>query len=69
MLQIKIMMPLGPLASGVPGFVAGTWELKQRLGGSTLTWSDLLQPAIDMCYKGIVVNHFAARYTCSVSLL
>jgi hypothetical protein len=22
----------GPLASGIPGFVAGTWALKQRLG-------------------------------------
>ena len=51
----------GPLASGVPGFVAGTWELKQRLGSSAVSWLQLLQPAIDLCFEGITVNNHAYR--------
>jgi len=49
----------GPLASGVPGFVMGTWELKQRFGNPSITWESLLQPAIDLCFKGITVNFHA----------
>lgn len=49
----------GPLASGVPGFVMGTWELKQRLGNPAITWESLLQPAIDFCFNGITVNFHA----------
>ena len=51
--------PLGPLASGVPGFVAGTWELKQRLGNPDVTWEHLIQPSVDMCFEGITVNNHA----------
>ena len=32
----------GPLASGIPGFVAGTWELKKRLGNPDISWSRLI---------------------------
>ena len=49
----------GPLASGIPGFVAGTWELKEKLGSKAVTWMQLLQPSIDMCFEGIVVNNHA----------
>jgi len=49
----------GPLASGVPGFVAGTWELKQRLGNPAVTWEQLIQPSVDMCFEGITVNNHA----------
>jgi len=49
----------GPLASGVPGFVAGTWELKQRLGNPQITWERLLQPTVDMCFEGITLNNHA----------
>ena len=49
----------GPLASGVPGFVAGTWELKQRLGSAAVSWMQLLQPSVDMCFEGIIVNNHA----------
>eukprot|EP00092_Neocalanus_flemingeri_P032577 GFUD01035433.1.p1 GENE.GFUD01035433.1~~GFUD01035433.1.p1 ORF type:complete len:688 (+),score=179.86 GFUD01035433.1:54-2066(+) len=49
----------GPLASGIPGFVAGTWELKQKLGNPAVSWESLLQPAIDMCFEGIIVNNHA----------
>ena len=51
----------GPLASGVPGFVAGTWELKQRLGSPAVSWLQLLQPAIDLCFEGITVNNHAYK--------
>ena len=51
--------PSGPLASGVPGFVAGTWELKQRLGNPAVTWEHLIQPSVDMCFEGITVNNHA----------
>ena len=53
----------GPLAAGVPGFVAGTWELKQRLGSKAVSWQRLLQPAIDLCFQGITVNSHQARYS------
>ena len=55
------MFPPGPLASGVPGFVAGTWELKQRLGSPAVSWLQLLQPAIDLCFEGITVNNHAYK--------
>ena len=51
--------PSGPLASGVPGFVAGTWELKQRLGNPAVSWEQLIQPSVDMCFEGITVNNHA----------
>merc|ERR1712180_54646 len=56
----------GPLASGVPGFVAGTWELKQRLGNPAVTWEHLIQPSVDMCFEGITVNNHG---TCQHSFL
>ena len=34
----KNLTHFGPIASGVPGFVAGTWELKQRLGNPKISW-------------------------------
>jgi gamma-glutamyltranspeptidase len=49
----------GPLASGVPGFVAGTWELKKRLGNPAVTWEHLIQPSVDLCFEGITVNNHA----------
>lgn len=52
----------GPLASGIPGFVAGTWALKQRLGNPAISWSSLIQPAIDLCYTGITVNKHADMF-------
>jgi gamma-glutamyltranspeptidase/glutathione hydrolase len=35
---------VGHLAAGVPGTVSGMWEAHQRFG--TLTWADLVEPAI-----------------------
>ena len=46
----------GILSAGVPGSVAGLWELHRTLGSHQLTWAELLAPAIQLAQKGIVVN-------------
>ncbi|WP_239490511.1 gamma-glutamyltransferase [Luteitalea sp. TBR-22] len=44
----------GHLAAGVPGSVAGLWELHRRHG--TRPWADLLQPAIALAEQGFLVG-------------
>jgi len=44
----------GPLAAGVPGSVAGMWELHQKHG--SIPWSRLVQPAIDVAYYGFRIT-------------
>lgn len=44
----------GALCAGVPGSVAGMWDLHQKHG--SLPWKDLIQPAIDLAYKGFAVT-------------
>lgn len=44
----------GHLAAGVPGSVAGLWELHRRHG--TRPWADLVQPAIALASQGFVVE-------------
>lgn len=46
----------GIRAAGVPGSVAGLWELHQTLGSKKKSWKELLQPAIDLADKGFVVD-------------
>ncbi|WP_394847145.1 gamma-glutamyltransferase [Pendulispora brunnea] len=46
----------GAKASGVPGSVAGLWELHQQLGSKKKTWAELLAPAIELAEKGFVVD-------------
>ncbi|WP_394836810.1 gamma-glutamyltransferase [Pendulispora rubella] len=46
----------GPKASGVPGSVAGLYELYQQLGSKKKTWAELLAPAIELAEKGFVVD-------------
>jgi len=46
----------GYLAIGVPGTVAGLYSAHERLG--SLSWADLIQPAIDLAENGIIVDHF-----------
>ncbi|HXV77777.1 MAG TPA: gamma-glutamyltransferase, partial [Candidatus Polarisedimenticolaceae bacterium] len=43
----------GHLAVGVPGTVAGLWEVHERFG--TLAWSDLVAPAVKLAAEGFVV--------------
>ena len=45
---------LGHLASGVPGSVAGMWELHQAHG--KMEWQDLVQPAIDLAFEGFALT-------------
>jgi len=49
---------LGHLASGVPGTVMGMWEAHQRYG--TLSWEELVQPAIELA-EGFEVRDRLAR--------
>jgi gamma-glutamyltranspeptidase/glutathione hydrolase len=41
---------------GVPGSVAGLWELHQKLGSKKKTWAELLAPAIALAAEGFVVD-------------
>ncbi len=45
---------MGYLATGVPGTVAGLWELHQRYGSRP--WEDLIAPAIDLAENGFIVG-------------
>ena len=45
---------LGGLAVGVPGTVAGLYEIHQKFG--TLAWEDLVLPAINLARNGYVVT-------------
>ena len=51
---IKGKSTLGALAVGVPGTIAGLFEVHQKFG--TLSFSELIQPAIDLAKKGVVVT-------------
>ena len=41
---------------GVPGSVAGLWELHQKLGSKKKTWAELLAPAIALAENGFPVD-------------
>ncbi|HEY8080315.1 MAG TPA: gamma-glutamyltransferase [Labilithrix sp.] len=41
---------------GVPGSVAGLWELHRTLGSKKKTWAELLAPAIALAEDGFVVD-------------
>lgn len=38
----------------------GYWEAHQKYG--RLNWSDLFEPAIELCAKGSIVNDYLASY-------
>jgi len=46
----------GAKASGVPGSVAGLWELFHTLGSKKKTWAELLAPAIALAEQGFPVD-------------
>ncbi|WP_460444319.1 gamma-glutamyltransferase, partial [Amycolatopsis magusensis] len=50
---------LGHLAVGVPGAVAGMVAMHQKLG--TLPWAQVVQPAIDLAQKGVILTEREAR--------
>lgn len=49
----------GHLASGVPGSVDGMFQAHQRFG--KLAWDALLQPAVELAEKGVVLTEKEAR--------
>jgi gamma-glutamyltranspeptidase/glutathione hydrolase len=49
----------GIFSVGVPGTVAGMQEMHEKLG--KLPWADLLQPAVDLARKGLVLTEKEAR--------
>lgn len=50
---------LGAMAVGVPGTVAGLFEVHRKFG--TLPMEQLIQPAIDLAVKGVVVTEHQAK--------
>lgn len=49
----------GQLAAGVPGAVAGMDEAFKKYG--TLSWKELVQPAIELAEKGFAITEMQAR--------
>ncbi|XP_023023426.1 scoloptoxin SSD14 [Leptinotarsa decemlineata] len=49
----------GGLSVAVPGELMGYWSAYQKFGGG-VPWKDLIQPTIDICKKGVLVNGFVA---------
>lgn len=49
----------GALAVGVPGTIAGIYEVHQKFG--TLPWSEIIQPVIHLAEKGVVVTEKQAQ--------
>ena len=45
---------LGPLAIGIPGTIAGLFKVHEKFG--TIPFSELIQPAIDLANKGVIVT-------------
>src|SRR5690606_12690219 len=50
---------LGVLASGVPGSVAGLWELHKKYGKKK--WAELIAPAIKYAREGYTVTPYLER--------
>ena len=49
----------GYLASGVPGTVAGLWEVHKKFG--SMPWNDLIQPAIKLAENGFRISPYMAE--------
>ena len=45
----------GGLAVGVPGEMKGLWTLYTEIGGG-VPWSSLLEPTIQLCEQGFLVD-------------
>jgi gamma-glutamyltranspeptidase/glutathione hydrolase len=50
---------IGHLAAGVPGSVAGMWQMHQKYG--KLPWAELLKPAIRIAHFGYPITELAAN--------
>ncbi len=56
---INGLSTLGHLASGVPGSVDGMVEMHKKLGSKS--WFKLIQPAIELAEKGVILTEGRAR--------
>ena len=56
---IKDKSTLGVMAIGVPGTIAGLFEVHKKFG--TLPFEKLIQPAIDLAKKGVVITEKQAK--------
>jgi len=56
---IKGLSTIGHRASGVPGSVAGMWELHKKHG--SLEWKTLIQPAISLAFEGFELTERGAK--------
>ncbi|XP_024939559.1 glutathione hydrolase 1 proenzyme isoform X2 [Cephus cinctus] len=59
-LENTTLSQYGGLAVAVPGELLGYWEAHQRFG--KLTWSELFEPNIELCYIGSYVTNYLASY-------
>jgi len=50
---------LGHLGAGVPGSVAGMWQLYEKYG--SLPWEELVQPAIELAFEGFIITQDEAE--------
>ena len=50
--------PYGAIAVSTPGVLDGWWTLQQRFGH--LKWAEVLEPAIDLCERGVPVPQIIA---------
>lgn len=57
----------GALSAGVPGSVAGLYELHKKLGSKP--WKDLIKPSIDLARKGFAVDAGLAKEIAEASQL
>lgn len=48
-----------PLAVGVPGTIAGVWEVHQKFG--KLSWEQIVEPVIQLALRGVVVTQKQAE--------
>ena len=56
--EVTMKSRIGHLAAGIPGSVAGMWEIHQKYG--SMVWEDLLKPSIRIAFNGHILNDFAA---------
>ena len=62
--QVTESAVIGHLAAGVPGSVAGLWEMHQQYG--SLPWADLVAPAIELA-RGHEVDEVRSRSLASAA--
>ncbi len=56
---LNSLSSVGPLSTGVPGTVKGMQEMHQRFG--SLPWESLIQPAVDLALKGVILTEKEAN--------